>query len=61
MPTMQVCKVAITTSYDQKPARIVCYYQSVPGGPNYMARAVLDYPEKGVQVLVENFEYQRAG
>jgi hypothetical protein len=54
-------RVVIETSYDKKPVKVVCDYGTVANGPNYMAKAVLDYPEKGVQVIVENFEHQRSG
>lgn len=54
-------RVVIETSYDKKPVKVVCDYGTVANGPNYMAKAVVDYPEKGVQVLVENFEHQRSG
>ena len=36
---------------------LVADYQSVPNGPTYMARAVLTYPEKNVELTVDNSDY----
>ena len=45
------------TIYDKKPATLVADYQSVPNGPTYMAHAVLTYPEKNVELTVDNSDY----
>jgi len=50
-------RVEIKTIYDKKPATLVADYQSVPNGPTYMSRAVLTYPEKNVELTVDNSEY----
>ena len=50
-------RVEIKTIYDTKPATVVADYQSVPNGPTYMARAVLTYPEKNVELTVDNSDY----
>ena len=50
-------RVEIKTIYDKKPATVVADYQSVPNGPTYMARAVLTYPEKNVELTVDNSDY----
>ena len=50
-------RVEIKTIYDKKPATLVADYQSVPNGPTYMARAVLTYPEKNVELTVDNSDY----
>jgi hypothetical protein len=50
-------RVEIKTIYDKKPATLVADYRSVPNGPTYMARAVLTYPEKNVELTVDNYEY----
>ena len=52
-------RVEIKTIYDKKPASLVADYQSVPNGPTYMARAVLTYPEKNVELTVDNSDYVR--
>src|SRR3954468_4640982 len=50
-------RVEIKTIYDTKPPSVVTDYQSVPNGPTYMARAVLTYPEKNVELTVDNSDY----
>jgi hypothetical protein len=50
-------RVEIKTIYDKKPATLVADYQSVPNGPTYMARAVLTYPEKNVELTVDNSDH----
>ena len=50
-------RVEIKTIYDEKPATLVADYRSVPNGPTYMARAVLTYPEKNVELTVDNSDY----
>ena len=50
-------RVEIKTMYDKKPATLVADYKSVPNGPTYMARAVLTYPEKNVELTVDNSDY----
>jgi hypothetical protein len=50
-------RVEIKTIYDKKPATMVADYQSVPNGPTYMVHAVLTYPEKNVELTVDNSEY----
>jgi hypothetical protein len=50
-------RVEIKTIYEKKPATLVAEYRNVPNGPTYMARAVLTYPEKDVELTVDNTDY----
>jgi hypothetical protein len=59
--TLMMRRVEITTAYDKNPVQVAADYQSIPNGPTYLARATVDYPEKKLQVIVENFEYQPLG
>ena len=52
-------RVEIKAIYDKKPATLVADYQSVPNGPTYMAHTVLTYPEKNVELTVDNSDYVR--
>ena len=54
-------RVEIATLHDKKPVTLVCEYVTLDNGPTYQARAVLAYPEKQVELTVENFEYQHVG
>jgi hypothetical protein len=51
-------RVEIGTWLEKKPVSLVSEYRSVDNGPTYQARAVLRYPEKQIELTVENFEYQ---
>jgi len=50
-------RVEIKALYEKKPATLVAEYRSVPNGPTYMAHAVLTYPEKNVELTVDNSDY----
>ena len=50
-------RVEIKTVYEGKPATVTTDYKSVPNGPTYMAQAMLAYPEKNVELTVDNYEY----
>lgn len=50
-------RVEIKTVYEGKPATLITEYKSVPNGPTYMAQAMLTYPEKNVELTVDNYEY----
>ena len=58
--SLMMRRVEIKTIYDKKPASLVADYRGVPNGPTYMARAVLTYPEKNVELTVDNSEYQKS-
>jgi hypothetical protein len=53
-------RVEIKTVYDKKPATLIADYRAVPNGPTYMAHAVLTYPEKNVELTVDNSGYERS-
>lgn len=52
-------RVEITTFLQQNPVKAVIEFAELPGGPTYMARTVVDYPKEAVQLITENFEYER--
>ena len=58
--TQMMRRVEIKTLYDKKPATLIADYRAVPNGPTYMARAVLTYPEKNVELTVDNSGYERS-
>ncbi|MGH9901896.1 MAG: hypothetical protein ACRD68_08815, partial [Pyrinomonadaceae bacterium] len=59
--TQMMRRVEIQTALDGKPVTAVSEFRSVAGGPTYQARSVLQYPEKQVEVTIDNYEYQRGG
>lgn len=56
--SLMMRRLEIDTLLHKKPVTVVAEYQSLPNGPNYQARATLEYPKEKVQVLIENFGHQ---
>jgi hypothetical protein len=54
-------RVEITTSLEAEPVHLVADYRSLENGLTYQARSVLRYPDKQLDLTVENFEYQLVG
>lgn len=52
-------RMEINTTFENEIVRIVCDFQDLPEGPTYMSRSVIDYPNDGISVTKENFNYQR--
>ena len=52
-------RVEIQTTFDRKPVRIVSEFKDLPGGPTYMARSVVDYPNRELTITTDNFEHTR--
>ena len=53
--------VEIQTSFDEKPVHFKGDFQPLTTGPTYPARLVLEYPDKEVELIVENYDYQKLG
>lgn len=56
--TLLFRRIEINSSYEKKPVTVTADYSAVSGGPNYMAKAVLQYPAKELLLRIDNFEYQ---
>ncbi|HEX5692877.1 MAG TPA: hypothetical protein VFX76_22855, partial [Roseiflexaceae bacterium] len=52
-------RVEITTLYENNAVNAVSDFNDLPDGPNYMARTVVNYPKEGLQLITENFDYER--
>lgn len=52
-------RVVIHTYYEQYPVEAVIEFNSLPAGPTYMARTIVDYPKEALQLITENFDYER--
>ncbi|MEZ5292920.1 MAG: hypothetical protein R2745_17700 [Vicinamibacterales bacterium] len=50
-------RVEITTIYDGNRVRIRADYRTTDTGLTYQARATLDYPADGIEVVVDTFDY----
>ena len=51
-------QVQIDSVYEKKPMKLDVEFQGLPQGPTVSARVILDYPEKKVRVLIENYDYK---
>jgi len=54
-------RVEIHTAFEEKPVHFVTEFQDVTHGPTYPARSMLEYPDKEVELIVENYDYQKLG
>ncbi len=52
-------RVEINTFLERSPVKVAIEFSELPGGPTYMARTVVDYPKESLQLVTENFEYER--
>src|SRR6476659_1288718 len=52
-------KIAIVSSYDQKPVDATANYSMLPSGQVYMAHAIVNYPSKQVVVELDNLNYRQ--
>ena len=51
-------RVEIRTALEAKPVHIAAGYRSLDNGLTYQARSVLRYPDKQLNLTVENFDYR---
>ncbi len=52
-------RVEINTFLDQHPVIAVIELSNIADGPTYMARTVVDYQKEALQLIAENFDYER--
>ena len=57
--TRKQCRVEITTFLERNLVKAVIEFNDLPAGPTHMARTVVDYPKDALQLITENFDYQR--
>jgi hypothetical protein len=56
--TKMMRRIELGSFYDEKPVTAISEYRSLDNGVTYQARATLQYPEKAVEVIIENYDYQ---
>ena len=54
-------QIEIVTFMEHSAVKAVIEFNALPGGPTYMARTLVDYPKESLQLITENFDYQREG
>ncbi len=52
-------QVEIHSVYEEKPVTVMVEFRRVADGPNYPARSTLSYPDKEIELIVENYDYER--
>jgi hypothetical protein len=52
-------RVEVRTSFEAKPLSILSEFRDLPGGPTYMARSVVEYPDEELSVITDNFDHAR--
>ena len=52
-------QVEIHSVYDEKPVTVIVEFQRVADGPSYPARSKLSYPDKEIELIIENYDYER--
>ncbi len=52
-------RVEINTFLEQHPVIAVIELSDLPDGPTHMARTVVDYQKEALQLIAENFDYER--
>jgi hypothetical protein len=52
-------QVEIHSVYDDQPVTVLVEFQRVADGPGYPARSTLSYPDKEIELIVENYDYER--
>jgi hypothetical protein len=54
-------RVEILTFLERNPVKAVIEFRDLPAGPTYMARTLVDYQKEALQLITENFDYERGG
>ncbi len=52
-------QVEIHSIYEEKPVTVTVEFRSAADGPTYPARSTLSYPDKDIELIVENYDYER--
>jgi len=55
----KMTKTEVTTQHDGSDVKLMTDHETTPDGLDYVARTTIVVPDKGVEMTVENFSYQR--
>jgi hypothetical protein len=55
----KMTKTEVSTQHDGSDVKLETDHETTPDGLDYVARTVIVVPDKGVEMTVENFSYQR--
>ena len=59
--TMMMRRVEVRSAFEEKPVLLTAAYQTAPNGPTHLGKVTLAYPDKQVEVTVDNYDYKRLG
>jgi len=59
--SFMIRRVVIDTMLEGRPVTIRAEYRGLAHGPTYQARAMLEYQDRHIEVVVENFDFVREG
>jgi hypothetical protein len=51
-------RLQISTFYEDNEVGLTAEFRSVADGPTYQARSILLYPERELELIVENYDYE---
>ena len=55
----KMVKTEVSTQHDSSDVKLMTDHETTPDGLDYVARTTIVVPDKGVEMTVENFSYQR--
>ncbi|MCJ7755294.1 MAG: hypothetical protein MUP13_12085 [Thermoanaerobaculales bacterium] len=55
----KMVQTEVSTQYDGSDVKLMTDHETTPDGLDYVARTTIVVPDKGVEMTVENFSYQR--
>ena len=55
----KMTKTEVSTQHDGSDVKLETDHETTPDGLDYVARTMIVVPDKGVEMTVENFSYQR--
>ena len=55
----KMTKTEVSTQHDGSDVKLMTDHETTPDGLDYVARTTIVVPDKGVEMMVENFSYQR--
>lgn len=59
--TFMMRRLQIATFYEDNEVSLIVEFLSIPDGPAFPARSTLQYPERELELIVENYDYANVG
>jgi hypothetical protein len=52
-------KIEVMTTFEGNTLRVISEFRDIVGGPSYLARVAIDYPEEKLLITTDNFDHSR--